>query len=387
MKKVGLVSVRNYNYGSILQAYAFQYVLKKNRINNEIIFYQKTNSIQQVKRVFNVPLLKSKIKIVFRKVQEKTDREVGYFMQKRNESFSAFVNHNLEFSKIYVGRRELENCVNNYCAFVLGSDQVWNPMNLGSDFYTLTFVPDDNLKVTYASSFGVSNIPKIQLHKTISYLSRINEISVREKSGQKIIKKLTGRDVPVVVDPTMLLNRDDWNKLFEDEVIETRPYIFVYFVGASIEHRKMVSQLQQETGYEVIGIPFVDEYVKADKMFCNKKFAGIGPKEFVNLIRHAKYVCTDSFHATVFSIQYQKLFFVFDRYSSNSKSSMNGRLSSLLSTLGLEKRLVVKRGNIIGWFGEDIDYSNVEKKICVFRKESEQYLKKIILQLKEKQDE
>src|SRR5690606_10283304 len=120
----------------------------------------------------------------------------------REKAFSEFIQENMCFSKVYSGRAALIEGTKNYDCFVLGSDQVWNPMNLGGDFYTMTFVPDDKIKITYAPSFGVSHIPKGQKKQTQDYLKRIDFISVRETDGKRIVKELTNRDVQQVVDPT-----------------------------------------------------------------------------------------------------------------------------------------------------------------------------------------
>lgn len=271
---IGLISVRNYNYGSILQAFAFQKILFEKEINNEIIFYEKKNDIKQLLRIFNYPLLKAKLNTVKRGLYCKKDKEVGMVMSARNSSFSKFVEKELVFSKKYIGRDELVSGAKKYKAFVLGSDQVWNPMNLGSDFYTMSFCPKGILKVTYASSFGVSQIPKYQRKRTVEYLSNIDEISVREDSGAKIVRNLTGREVPVVVDPTLLLDAQDWGRLIQDERLDKEPYIFAYFVGSSPEHRKAVKRLAKATGLKVIGIPFVDELVQEDRFMINNVTGG-----------------------------------------------------------------------------------------------------------------
>ncbi|MDP4178299.1 MAG: polysaccharide pyruvyl transferase family protein [Bacillota bacterium] len=375
MKKVGLVSVRNHNYGSILQAFAFQKVLDYMEIENEIIYYEKKDILKQLVRIFNRPLLAAKTKDVYKKVYGKfINKSVGYILTNRDNSFQDFIRNNLRFSKPYIGRKQLEDGANNYKAFVLGSDQVWNPMNLGSDFYTLTFVPDDMIKITYASSFGVSSIPKSQIDKTKYYLNRIQEISVREDSGSKLIKTLIDRDVPVVVDPTLLFDSSQWDSFIPNQKLIDEDYILCYFVGSNPEHRQIAKSLGKKTGSKVVLIPHVDEVVKADLDFSDENYAKVGPSEFVNLIRHAKYVCTDSFHATIFSIHYKKKFFVFNRFSSNNKYSMNTRLGSLLGALGLSQRLTAGRDNILHWYDEEINYAEVYEKLIKMRQESKNYL-------------
>ena len=385
MKKVGLVSVRNHNYGSLLQAYALQCKLCQAGIDNEIIQYNKSVSFKQVLRVFNLPLLKSKIKSVIRNSAYRSDMTGGEILKARDEKFKSFIETHLILSEPYNGRTALENGVNNYASFILGSDQVWNPMNFGSDFYTLSWIPKDMLKVTYSPSFGVSSIPTYQKEKTKEYLSRIQNLSTREVGGKKIVKDLLNIDIPVVVDPTLLFNRKEWCELIPESIPLEEKYIFAYFVGNNEEHRNAVAEIGNKTGYRVILLPHVDEYVKTDVKFYNATLPAIGPTEFVNLIRHAAVVCTDSFHATIFSIQYHKQFMVFDRYRASDKANMNGRLTSILGKLGLQNRLVSSRDNYLDWYDEQIDYVAADEKLINFKKESEQYFKDIAMKLKESQ--
>lgn len=384
MKKVGLVSVRNYNYGSILQAFALQKVLDSMNIDNEIIYYIKKSYGKQVLRIFNKPLLIAKCKDVYKKIYGKyINREIGYILSKREKAFKEFINDNLRFSEPYIGRKSLDDNAKNYKAFILGSDQVWNPMNLGSDYYTLTFIPDEIMKITYASSFGVSIIPNTQISKTKEYLSRIQYISVREDSGSNIINELIGRQVPVVVDPTLLFDSNQWDSFILDSKLEDDDYIFCYFVGANREHREAVKKLKEITGCKVILIPHVDEIVKEDIDLSNDCYSNVGPSEFINLIKHAKYVCTDSFHASIFSIHYKKKFFVFNRFNSNSKHSMNTRLGSLLGALDLNRRFVSERNDLKEWYDEEIDYSKVHDNLINLRKKSQDYLQNISSVLEE----
>lgn len=181
MKKVGLVSVRNYNYGSILQAYALQQELFAAGVDNELIYYKKRNVVKQALRIFNLPLLMAKMKDVWRVIEGKTNPKLKPIISGRNRAFSNFLKDNFVFTPCLSGRKQLIDYTKKFDAFILGSDQVWNPMLLGGDYYTLTWVDSRRPKVTYASSFGVSEIPASQVKKTKEYLSRFNMISVREE--------------------------------------------------------------------------------------------------------------------------------------------------------------------------------------------------------------
>ncbi len=384
MKKIGYVSVRNYNYGSLLQAFALQQYLIQHGVENELIFYVKRNLFKQFMRLFNLPLLKAKIGVWKRKVKIAVNPKLKYNFKERNSAFYDFFTNNMICSCPYIGRTALKAGTANYSAFILGSDQVWNPMNYGVDFYTLTFIPKEKLKVTYASSFGVSSIPSTQYKGTCKFLKRIDSISVRELSGQKIVKGLIDKDVSVVVDPTLLFNSVQWDELLPKKRMCAEQYIFCYFVGNNIAHRNAVKMLAEKMELRLVFIPHVDEYVPKDNEFVDNEFAHVGPSEFVNLIKHANFICTDSFHATLFSIQYHKKFIVFDRYKEGQKGNMNTRLASILSILGLQNRRANKYDEtVLSRIAEDIDYETVDKRLEAFKQSSYEYLTNIISKLKE----
>lgn len=128
MKKVGLVSVRNYNYGSILQAYALQQELFAAGIDNELIYYKKRNVVKQALRIFNLPLLMAKTKDVWRVIEGKTNPKLKPIISGRNRAFSNFLKDNFVFTPCLSGRKQLVDYTKKFDAFILGSDQVWNPM-------------------------------------------------------------------------------------------------------------------------------------------------------------------------------------------------------------------------------------------------------------------
>lgn len=375
MRKIGLLSVYNHNYGSILQAYAMQMVLKNAGNKVEILLYKKTDMIKQAKRLLYFPLLKATLKMKWKTLycrffHQKTYRGV---LCSREDAFSTFIHDNMEFSQVYAGREALINGTKNYDCFVLGSDQVWNPMNLGGDFYTMTFIPDDKVKITYAPSFGVAKIPEKQKAQTKAYLKRIDYISVRESDGVRIVKELTGRQVQQVVDPTILIDRAVWDKKKGERIIKEN-YIFCYFISANPAYRAFAQRLAQKTGLKLVVIPHVDEYVKADQCFGDIVPEGVGPLQFVNLISDASYVCTDSFHGSVFSTLYERPFFTFCRYSSNGADSTNSRLYSYLKMIGMENRMYKADHEIID---DDLiapDFSEAKANLEKMRKESMDYL-------------
>ena len=137
-------------------------------------------------------------------------------------------------------------------------------------------------------------------------------------------------------DPTLLLTKEEWQKIAVKD-----KYILCYFLGKSIEHRKFAEKLKQKTGYKIVSLNHADEYVKYSDIFADETPYDIGPRQWINLIENAEYVCTDSFHGTIFSLINNKNFFTFERYNSkNSKISTNSRIYSLLETVQLKERLI-----------------------------------------------
>ena len=226
-----------------------------------------------------------------------------------------------------------------------------------------------------SASFGVSEIPESQKEKTISYLNRIESISVREHSGKELIKKLTGRDVPVIVDPTLVINKELWDASISNERKVKEDYIFCYFLGNNPDQREEARKLSKKTGLKIVTLRHMDEYIPSDEKFGDVAPYDVGPAEFVNLIRNASYVCTDSFHGSVFSIINHKQFISFNRYGNNSKNSRNSRLDSLFGQLGIERRF---KGDIIKEIMAPIDYDSVDERLKELRAFAEDYLVKAL---------
>ncbi|MDD4274333.1 MAG: polysaccharide pyruvyl transferase family protein [Desulfobacter postgatei] len=374
-EKIGLVTATNVNYGSNLQSYALYMYLTNKGYSLEVIEYKKTKTFKQLVRIFNFTLVKEKLKYLYRDIYCRFFMPKVYLnMRERSNLFMDFKDQHFNLSEVYVGEKALKEGARNYKVVILGSDQLWNPVNLGADFATLSFVQDGTLTITYAPSFGVSSIPFYQKNRTCNYLKRIDYISVREESGKKIIKDLVGRDVPVVCDPTILVDKMYWSDLKGERRIIEGEYILCYFLGRNKKHREFASRLRAESGLKIVSLLYIDDFVKDDYHFADITPFDIGPAEFVNLISNASYVLTDSFHGTIFSILYEKKFFSFSRFSEKSKSSTNSRIDFLLQQIGIPERKLTGAEEVSKCLSLSINYSQVEDKLNQFRKFSRQYL-------------
>lgn len=382
MKKVGIVSCyfKN-NYGSMLQAYATKKVLDNNDIPNETININGNIDFKKGKRkyylsqIFNVNFIKSKFGMIKMKIDVKLNKELKKNIALRNKKFKDF-RREFNLSKNNKTYKELtEMAIDRYTDVVVGSDQLWLPVNIISDYYTLNWVPAEINKISYSTSFGVSAIPKKYNDLYKKFLSRINFLSVREDTGVKIIKDIAEINANLVCDPTILLTKEEWNEVAVSKRIIDDKYILCYFLGNNIEHRKFVERLKKKTGYKIVSLNHADEYVKYSDIFCDVAPYDIGPREWINLIKNAEIVCTDSFHGTVFSLIYNKLFFCFRRFKSNNKVSTNSRLDSLLKIAEINsERILTGLEDVDKVLNYEIDYTKVNENIDNYRNTSKEWL-------------
>lgn len=386
MKKTAIVSCYFiHNYGSMLQAYATQKLLDKLNIENETINvsgflgeFRKAQYSYILKSGINSDIFRDRLgkaKNILIKKFLRNDYTSN--IKQRDIKFDDFAESIIRKSQVYVSLEDLANkCSDNYGAVLIGSDQLWLPANIAADYYTLNFVPDEMNSVAYATSFGVSTLPGDAAEMARRFLPRIKHISVREHAGQKLIKELTGRTVPVVCDPTLLFTGEEWMEIQQKDRIIEETYIFCYFIGSTQIHRDFVRRLKKETGLKIVALTHVDHYMKCDEGYADYTPYDIGPSEFLNLIRNASYVCTDSFHSTVFSILYKKEFFEFKRYTQNTKQSTNSRLDTLFDLTGIRGRMLDGNENIQDCLNMKLDYEEVHKKLAAVREESYIYLEK-----------
>ena len=383
MKKVALVTCYfQPNYGSMLQALATQQILNEWGIENETICIDGfKGEIRAAKmkyfrsRMFSIDVFKDKLGFIKLKIAKKLHRSLARNCALREEQFERFSKSSFSLSKEYPSIKDLGAHAEEYSAFLVGSDQLWLPSNIAADYYTLNFVPDHVRKIAYATSFGVTSLPKAQAAKAKTFLPRIDFLSVRERSGADLIRALTGLEAQVVCDPTLLLSLNEWRELVKPERRYEESYIFCYFLGNNPLARDFARKLKDQTGYKIVALQQIDAYVKSDETFGDVKPYDVNPADFVNLIANAEYVCTDSFHGTVFAILNHKPFFTFRRHHQKSKMSTNNRIDSLLQILGLEDRIV---GQPNGNFDCPIDYAAVDEKREAFRSASLQFLRQAL---------
>lgn len=385
-KKIAVVSCYfKHNYGSMLQAYATQMALDKLNYDNETIDITGFNGeIKKAKLKYfakaslTSDILLSKLGMAKNVLKKKLSKgEYTNKIQIRDKKFDDFSKKYFRLSPIYSSMTELSNkCEERYSSVLVGSDQLWLPANIAANYYTLSFVPDTVNTIAYSTSFGQSQLPKSVAKKASVFLNKIKHIGVREETGQKLVKDIASRNVPVVCDPTMLFTGEEWMSIQQEKPIVDGKYIFCYFLGNNPSHRDFVKRLKKKTGYKVVALTHLDEYVKSDENYADETPYDVDPADFVNLIRNAKYICTDSFHCSVFSILYRKQFLTFRRFNRDTIQSTNSRLDSLFNLVGVDNRFVNPEDDVKKYLNMDTDYDSVHEKLAKVREQSYIYLKK-----------
>lgn len=383
--KVGccLAYYKNHNnYGTSLQGYATIKVLQSLGHDVRIIKYQKKDSLLHKLYIAPLQLISGGWTAYMRRSKKKRlaqgDGEYSRNVQNRTNSNNSFKDKAMEpLCDKYVGYKELKKGSLNYDAVLVGSDQVWTPLGLYSNFFNLMFVEDSVRKISYASSFGVSSIPTWQRKATGDYLNRIDFLSVRELKAKEIVDSLSHKKAQVVCDPTLLRTRTDWTSDFNGLPPKASgKYIFCYILGDNTDTRSQISKFAESKNLKLVVLRHVDEYLECDESFGDECPYDVNPLEFIQLIKNAEYVFTDSFHCSVFSILFNKQFVTFYRFSNTSKNSRNSRIDSLFELFGLKDRLY--DGNLIDQAGCEIDYDSVNKKVELLRQESLAFLKQAL---------
>lgn len=367
------------NYGGMLQAYATVSLMDKLGIDYELIQYQKkltvVEKIKSAPRLLNGILLNDKYEALVKKIGEQMHPEFAARNSERLQAFKEFSEaHFTKLSPVFRGYEALCQGARRYSAVITGSDQLWSPAGLPTNYYNLQFVPEEIRKISWASSFGVRNIPWYQKNRTRNYLQRMDYISMRENRGAEIVEELSGKKVPVLMDPVFVFDKEEWNTLVPEKPVEWENYIFCYFLGDNAEHRAAVKKLAEETGCKIVTLRHMDQYIAADETFGDAAPYDVAPDRFLNILRSASAVCTDSFHGMAFSIILEKQFVIFNRYSAEARHSKNSRIDSLCANLGLSDRRYSGAAGLREKMERSIPYDVIREKLLTERSRTMQYL-------------
>lgn len=366
-KRVGILTFSySSNYGSVLQAYALKSIISSfESCEAHIINYSKTNYGRPVigKDVFTKKIKEWTPKNILRW----TARIIAHplKMRKFNRFFKA---HYSSFFKKSYDRADLKSLNGCFDKFVVGSDQVWNYGSPQVDeTYFLDFVEDRSKKISYAASFGQKEIPEEKRDLAKKLIGEFSSISVRESNGVDIVSALTTREAKWVLDPSLLLDKSEYQKLAR--LPKEKGYVFLYLRHESERMEEFAENLARAKGIKVIKV-YRQWLYKGNRATAKV----VSPYEWLGLIQAADYVVTNSFHGICFSLILEKAFFV--ELLTHTAASTNSRIADLLSQFGLSERHTdnVKDFNSL----TEIDYSAVNEIREQRRQESLSYLKNAI---------
>lgn len=372
-EKIGVITFHGaYNYGSFLQSYALQYYIK-NHFNKEceIINYRK----QEQKEFYNVYKKNNSLRNIIKNLCViKYDKKLS----RRNEIFENMIKNELSISKKCESINELKEIESNYTQLICGSDQIWNSNILDFDeAYLLSFSNNTN-KISYAASMGgIPYISKEMMQLFKDNLKNFRAVSVREVEAKEVLKKIYTNNIDICVDPTLLLEKNDYDNLIKEEYLNYElpkdDYIFFYSICYNEEMINRVVKFASE-----VKLPIYMVFTGSLRIAkCERKHINViydaSVSDFLFLVKNASYVFSSSFHGTVFSIIYEKEFFVINE-NKDGKFLCDERMKSLLSKIDLTQRMINDEVSN----NSKIDYNIVKSKLSGIVDNSKEYLQKYV---------
>lgn len=355
------------NYGTCLQCYALYKKLQGLGYDMSLLYrkpmrYTLKTCIKGILRELGLLEILKKLKyIVFHTPMSLQDIKRARFQNK----FFTIV-------ELYSKRKENKLISRTDC-FIAGSDQIWNTFFMYDPCYFLSFAKGVK-KISYASSIGTNGVKDEYRNEVRKHLMEFSHIGVREMEAVNVLSNLTGRnDIVQVLDPTFLLSPEEWKEVANYSIYENKlpkDYILCYLIGKNPWYNEQLHDVQNKLGIiDIIILPaaenpdfrFDDAYIYNDA----------SPVEFVDLLQRAKYVCTDSFHATALSINHSVPFVEFMRFDDSEKNSQNSRIYDVLSHYGLMNRIYNAQSS--EWL-QQIDFGHVQQILKQDRIKSLNYL-------------
>ncbi|MBP3263083.1 polysaccharide pyruvyl transferase family protein [Pseudobutyrivibrio sp.] len=342
--KIAIITWTNTsNFGTGLQAYALQAFLRDMGYDVSLIDYKGLCEKRTI-----TEYLKSKKRNMFVKMKHFFFGNNEIY---RRKNIHEFLWKNAEFTEPITEEVMLYNLNNEFDCFICGSDQIWNPNNYDSTYF-LPFVNKEKIKIAYAPSFGVDEIPKIKHELYKELLRNFSLLSVREKTGINIIEEIVGMTPELFVDPVFLIDRDKWIKFANR--ISHKDYVYSYFLSKNEKHINCVSDFAKANKSDFI-CAMPNHVNKQCGNYINVESVG----DFLGYIVDATVVFTDSFHVAAFAIIFHKQVYILSRFDDNNRCSQNSRVKNLTEMLGIEKNLL--KYNSEKFDVSYIDYEKVDR--------------------------
>ncbi len=371
MKAAVVTFVRAYNYGAVLQCYALCRTLEKLGVDAQTIDYYP----ECFRKLYGFSYLGEPRYIPYRPIKNWLNiTPVWFKLKKRNDGFDRFIKTHIPITpKQYSSFEMLNDEVFDYDLYISGSDQVWSYKCADFDpTFFLQFNSAKNAKkASYAASFGFSVLADRVKSDYKERLINWNAYSVREESGKGILKDLLNIDATRSCDPTLLLDKAEWDKIRKDSKVKN-DYILIYSVNACAELYEYAKILSKEKNLKVIYVPCVahHDFLMGNvvKKFGFETIGAASPDEWLDLFSKASYVLTDSFHGTVFSIIYRKKFMTIVDFSWGK----NHRAMELIDSLNIKGRAL--KDDFMDLIDEPINWEDVDSRMLELRTGALEYL-------------
>lgn len=366
-KRVGIITFHHsYNCGSMLQAFALQSVVEQLGYEAEIIDFSNAGQ----KQLYSVTQPNNTIKNILKNIILFPYKAR---IKKNFDSFEEFKNTEFHLSlESYSHMEQLTD--SRYFSVVTGSDQVWNiTIEDGDDAYYLPWVKKAR-KVAYAPSFGAKNVMKYadNPEKYKTYLSDFKALSIREVNGKRWIKDLVGKDVPVLLDPTLLLDASDYDRIADKSLNLPDKYIFFYSPSYQKNIVHLVECVSKKYHLPVIAFNTKTFYVKGMQRTGFKLPEIENPRSYLTLIKKATLIMTTSFHGTVFPTIFRKRVWVI---KNGGMFGDDDRVKTLIKELGIEDRLIPIEYKEYFNYMKMVDYSYYDKELPILQNMAIQFLK------------
>ena len=374
--KIGILTHfhKSVNYGGVLQAYALCKYLNTQGYSAQQILY--TACIKNLDSSAHAS--KNLFKSVSKRIKRKLNKEKNIKIKNRMENLFKDFREQVPHTASEYTKDTIANVNREFDAVLVGSDQVWNPAWFDSS-YMLDFIDKSIPKISYSASMGVSSLTEEQKAIYKKYLVGFEKISVREQACADVLSDVLKKNIHVCVDPTLLLSVEQWDEIASERIIKEK-YAFLYMLGDDIKVRKTAEKFAKEKGLQLILIPdLLGEYRAIDRKIKGVAIEDVTPCDFISLIKYADYIFTDSFHACVFSLLYEKDFFVFPR---SGKIKMESRIRCLTELFECTERFCVDNDitfeELLSM--DTIDYQREHKQFIVAKQESVDYLHELLKQ-------
>lgn len=382
--KIGILthSGSDDNYGQILQAYALQKFLVGKGHDVFLIRYSSDNDKSKEKFVF----LKNLIRALLRIVSKKRRDMHNYIMHLQaisrenriknvKREFKCFLSDNMNLSRVYNSYNDLLSDPPTADAYIVGSDQVWNPSlhNPTTAAWYLQFGNQDIKRISYAASIG-REINNGEEQQFCNYLSNFAAVSLRENNAYQYCKSIGIKKCQLVVDPTLLAPFTIYDNLIDKSELPARPYLFLYYLNVETKEELAWPQLDSFLTREKLDLRTVSSsgYFPAQSLIPGNDNELLTIPEWLTAVYHSKYVVTTSFHGTVFAILMHTPFVSIPL--TNQYSAGNGRLTSLLRDLGLDNRILSGTSTVESILSADINWQTVDSRLAELRTISEHFL-------------